>query len=344
MRTIDGSQGEGGGSILRIATALALINQEEITIENIRKKRSTPGLRPQHLLGLRALTELSGGELIGGHVGSEKITFSPGNDWKSELKIRIPTAGSIGLVLQTLQIGLLAKSNHKVSIAFEGGASFGKWAPSLPYINNVTWAIFRKMGYLLDLKILKHGFFPKGGASVKTTIESPPQLKGINLRQEQPIRNAKVNSIASYHLKNARVAERQGEEITHRLEKHSIKTDLSVSYIQAVNPGSGVVIFSSTGNTVIAGDAVGERRKPAEKVGQTAYDLYFKTFKTQSSVDSYLSDQIIPVMALAHSSSSFTTPEVTNHTKTNINLIEQFTDTTISIDKQVDRWMISIDL
>ena len=56
MKVIDGSQGEGGGSILRLATALALINHEQIKIVNIRKKRANPGLRSQHLFALKALT------------------------------------------------------------------------------------------------------------------------------------------------------------------------------------------------------------------------------------------------------------------------------------------------
>ena len=89
MIIVDGSKGEGGGSVLRLASALALIRQEKIRIDNIRKKRANPGLRPQHLYGLLALTELCGGELKGGTVGSDSITFSPNNSWKSELRISI---------------------------------------------------------------------------------------------------------------------------------------------------------------------------------------------------------------------------------------------------------------
>ena len=39
MRIVDGSQGEGGGSVLRLASALALINNEKVKIDNIRRKR-----------------------------------------------------------------------------------------------------------------------------------------------------------------------------------------------------------------------------------------------------------------------------------------------------------------
>ncbi|MFW9906109.1 MAG: RNA 3'-terminal phosphate cyclase, partial [Candidatus Thorarchaeota archaeon] len=63
MQTYDGSIGEGGGSILRIVTSLALVRQEPVKIINIRKNRPKPGLQTQHLVGLRALAEFCGGEL-----------------------------------------------------------------------------------------------------------------------------------------------------------------------------------------------------------------------------------------------------------------------------------------
>ena len=44
MIIIDGSEGEGGGQILRNSCALSLITGEPFTIENIRAKREKPGL------------------------------------------------------------------------------------------------------------------------------------------------------------------------------------------------------------------------------------------------------------------------------------------------------------
>jgi len=48
-KIIDGSQGEGGGQVLRISSALSAILGLPIKINNIRAGRSKPGLRPQHL-------------------------------------------------------------------------------------------------------------------------------------------------------------------------------------------------------------------------------------------------------------------------------------------------------
>lgn len=74
--TIDGSFGEGGGQILRNACTYAAILGTNVRIKNIRAGRKTPGLRPQHLVGLRLLAEASGGCLKeGNHVGSTEILF-----------------------------------------------------------------------------------------------------------------------------------------------------------------------------------------------------------------------------------------------------------------------------
>ncbi len=344
MITIDGSEGEGGGSILRLASALALIRQEKIRIDNIRKKRANPGLRPQHLQGLIALTDLCGGELIGGKVGSNSITFIPNNSWNPTLKISIPTAGSIGLVLQVLQIGMLASKTHEVKISFEGGATFGKWAPSIPYIKHVTWEIFRRMGYSLNIEIVRQGFFPKGGAKVKTTMEAPKRLNGLHLKQDKTYSSAKIISIASTHLKRAKVAERQGLTIQDELNKNSITSTMEISYVTAQNPGSGVLIYSSMENTVLASDSVGEKRKSAEKVGFSAATKYLNTLLSGNSIDIHLADQLVPVMALADSSSIFTTPKITNHTQTNINLLKRFSDTEIIIEKREMGYQLIIDV
>ena len=44
MLTIDGSQGEGGGQILRTALSLAMVTETPFRIDKIRAGRSKPGL------------------------------------------------------------------------------------------------------------------------------------------------------------------------------------------------------------------------------------------------------------------------------------------------------------
>ena len=52
--TLDGSQGEGGGQILRTALTLSLLTGRPFRIVKIRANRDKPGLRPQHLTAVAA--------------------------------------------------------------------------------------------------------------------------------------------------------------------------------------------------------------------------------------------------------------------------------------------------
>ncbi len=54
MLTSDGSQGEGGGQILRSSLGLSLVTGKPFTIVNIRARRAKPGLLRQHLTAANA--------------------------------------------------------------------------------------------------------------------------------------------------------------------------------------------------------------------------------------------------------------------------------------------------
>jgi len=74
---IDGSQGEGGGQILRSSLALALVTGQSVQIEGIRAGRDKPGLMRQHLTAVRAAVEIGQAEVDGDEIGSQSIRFKP---------------------------------------------------------------------------------------------------------------------------------------------------------------------------------------------------------------------------------------------------------------------------
>ena len=184
---IDGSFGEGGGAILRLGAAYSVLFKRPIIIKNIRANRPKPGLRLQHLLGLKTLTELSNSSLSPCRVGSEEISVTPNykHEVKSNIHINISTAASIGLLLQPIQIASLGfKKSEKIKIFLKGGGTFGKWAPSVNYLKEVTYKLFEKSGLKIDIDILKHGFYPKGGAQLICVIHpSKENVKPINLTE-----------------------------------------------------------------------------------------------------------------------------------------------------------------
>ncbi len=61
MIEIDGSEGEGGGQILRSSLSLAICTQQPFRITNIRANREKPGLMRQHLTAVKAAAEICAG-------------------------------------------------------------------------------------------------------------------------------------------------------------------------------------------------------------------------------------------------------------------------------------------
>lgn len=338
MFRIDGSMGEGGGSVLRIAVAFSILFQEPVHIFNIRKNRSNPGLATQHLTGIKALQELSGSSIEGAKLGSTELTIYPGNNWKASASINIPTAGSIGLLTQQLQIASCKSGVKKLSINITGGATFGKWAPTEPYLRLITFRILDKMGYRIAINVQRHGFYPKGGARALLTIEPTEKLKPINLVERGEIKKILVESLASTHLKRKMVAERMVDGFVTALKQSltDLKPTIETHYIDAASPGCGIAAccFTTTG-VILGSDAIGELKVSAEKVGAKAAELLLGDINSLATSDRFASDQLIPFMALA-GDSTIIVREITSHTKTNIELVSMFLGKGFDIKKLPD--------
>ena len=75
MITIDGSQGEGGGQIVRSSLALSLVTGRTFTIETVRAGRKKPGQLRQHLTAVRAAAEIRDASIAGAALGSKRFVF-----------------------------------------------------------------------------------------------------------------------------------------------------------------------------------------------------------------------------------------------------------------------------
>ena len=102
MIIIDGSEGEGGGQVVRTACALSLVTGQPFRIVNARGGREKPGLMRQHVTAVEAACAIGGAACEGLHVGSSEVGFRPGRVRAGEYRFAVGTAGSTGLVLQTV--------------------------------------------------------------------------------------------------------------------------------------------------------------------------------------------------------------------------------------------------
>ena len=104
---IDGTQGEGGGQVLRSSLTLSLLTGKAVRIEGIRARRRKPGLQRQHLTAVRAAAEVGNARVEGAELGSQRLSFQPRGLRGGEFRLAIGTAGSCTLVLQTILPALL---------------------------------------------------------------------------------------------------------------------------------------------------------------------------------------------------------------------------------------------
>ena len=305
----------------------AVLTQTPVHVINIRKNRDKPGLRTQHLAGLEAAANLSSGRLKGGHVGATEITFYPGSTIKDHVNLSIETAGSVGLALQTLQLACLMAKGRKISIDISGGGTFGTGAPSTSFLKNVTYPAFKMMGYHVLLEVVRQGFYPKGGAVVRAIFEPPKELCPLQLEDRGTLEKVSGSIIVHNLLRKSRVGERIAEQFKKSLAGTSSFIAIETHYVNAFSIGVGIDVWGefSSGTRLSSGTILGQRETRAEEVGQTAAQELMKLLSSPATVDSYLSDQILPLMAVCPAPCTITTPTpLTLHAKTNIDILGLF--------------------
>ena len=330
MISIDGSQGEGGGQILRTASALAALLNKPCKIFNIRSKRPNPGLKQQHLQGLLAVSKLCNGRLENAKIGSTEIEFYPGELFSNKLEINIPTAGAITLVLQSLMIPA-AFSKEKTTIKIKGGATNTAWSPPIDFTRNIFFPIIKKMGYVTELDINKRGFYPTGGADVSCNLLPPGKLNGLDLQTRGNVKTINGLSICSNLPQH--VAERQRKSAESVLQEAGYDFNITDEIVKSSSAGSALVLWAECNNSIIGADSLGEIKKSAEVVGKEAATRLIKELESGSALDIHTTDQLIPYLALGKGKSIVTTSKITSHTLTNINIAEKFLDIKFSVEE-----------
>ena len=326
MISIDGSKGEGGGQVLRTSIALSAVTQKPVRIFNIRAKRSNPGLRPQHLNAINSLAELCDAELKNAVVNSMEIEFIPQEIKSGKLDIDIGTAGSITLVLQALMIPAIFAPD-KVRIQIRGGTDV-RWSPPIDYLRFVTLPILRRFGYKAEIHLMRRGYYPAGGGRVNVEIFPVKRLKPINLTERGKILSARGISHAHSDLEKAGVARRQAKSarslIFNKLSKLGFYQDIEIKqeYSKALSYGSGITLWIETENSVLGADSLGEKGKSSETVGGEAAQNLIEEIDSKASLDKYMADQIVPYLALA--GGSVLVSEITQHAKTNVDIVNKF--------------------
>jgi len=329
MIDIDGSMMEGGGQVLRMATSYSAVLGEPIRVNNIRSKRSQPGLKPQHLTTLRAAAKISNAEIRGDSIGSSEIVFEPGRIRGGDYSFDIGTAGSVSLMLQCLT-PILLYADDDSSVSIKGGTAV-KWSPPVAFLEHVVYEAFKAMGGSLDINVQRHGFYPRGGGEVTQKTKPVDKLNPLNL-ENPAIKN--INGVSLCGSLPRHVGERQADAAKEKLSELSMEVDIKrvVADPEPFGPGSFICLWAEGSNVYLGADSLGARGKPAEKVGREAASLLITNVRKGANMDQHTTDHMILPASLAQGESVFKTSHITLHTLTAIELAKQFTDAWFKID------------
>jgi len=317
---IDGFYGEGGGQILRTSVALSAVSGKSVEIENIRKGRPKPGLSAQHVKAVEGLARICEASVSGCHLGSTRLKFMPGKIHAGNYEMDIGTAGSISLFLQCLMPALMHAPGI-TSIQITGGTDV-RWSPSIDYMRFVTLSALRMMGYECELSLIRRGYYPRGGGCVEVII-NPSNLTKIDFG---PNKCRQVEGISHSSGLPSHVSQRQAASAQKLLLENGYTSRILTEVNDYPSTGSGITLWCGT----IGGTALGKPGLEAEKVGAIAARVLLDDLG--SGVDQFLQDQLIPYIALA-GGGSFTTQNISIHTKTNIWVTEQFLPVKFKVGK-----------
>jgi RNA 3'-terminal phosphate cyclase (ATP) len=318
-----------------------------VKLYNIRAKRSDPGLKAQHATAINALAKLTQAKVTGVEIGSSTITFHPNKPQGGSFKFDVGTAGSISLVLQTI-MPCSAFSQSKTQLEIIGGTDVS-WSPPIDYIKNVTLPVLMKMGYSSEITLIRRGHYPRGGGQVKAVLNPVKKLSPLKMLERGEILSVKGISHAVRLPKH--VAQRQADSAQNKLKKAGFKdVEIRLEWYEQgkdahLGPGSGVVLWAVTeSGSVIGADALGERGKPAEKVGEEAADKLLKEMERDAPIDSHMGDMLIPYIAVADGRSEIKVTELTLHLLSNISVTEKILNIKFGVTgKEGESGIVSVE-
>jgi len=319
---IDGSHGEGGGQLLRMAVALSAITRIPVAVRRIRAGRPNPGLAAQHLTALRAVAELASAEVTGLEIGSAEMTFTPGDLVGGDHSFDVGTAGSVTLVLQAcLPVAFAAKDSSHLRVV---GGTDVKWSPPLDAFAKVFLPWIRRLGGQADLLSHRRGYYPRGGGEVEISIQ--PTASWSPVRLSDPGAVERVRGIAHISNLSDDIAGRMKAAAIRRL--HGLPDPKIEERVypgeDAVGQGGAIVLWAEREHTLLGADALAERGKTAERVGEEAAERLEAEVLSGATVDAHSADQILVYLALADQPSSFLVRETSGHLRTMAWLIPQF--------------------
>jgi RNA 3'-phosphate cyclase len=325
MFEIDGSYGEGGGQLVRTAVAVAAIRGTPIRVINIRARRRTPGLAPQHVAAVRAVARLCDARCEGVEPRSPAIVFTPERLHGGTFRVDVGTAGSVTLVLQAMLPALVA-SRERCRVTIRGGTDV-RAAPPVDYLRLVLLPLLATMGVHAGLTVARRGYYPRGGGEVQLDLAPVARVAPFIVEAAGAARRIELRAHVTQLARE--VAERM-DTAARLVLPHDIALQGEIEVnppTLSYGPGGAIVLRALTEHTVLGAASIAERGVRAEQLGRKAAESLARDLQSGATLDIHAADQMLTLLALADGRSVFRAGEISSHARTAMWLLERLAGT-----------------
>jgi RNA 3'-terminal phosphate cyclase (GTP) len=336
MIEIDGSYGEGGGSVLRQALALSLITKKPFRIINIRANRPNPGLNHQHLASIELAQNVSNSKVIGANLGSTTVEFYPSEVVSKDITLDIGSAGSIVLALQSIILPCLI-SGKKNKFIITGGTDVS-WSPTIDYFKEIFLPCLEYYGKF-ELQIDKRGYYPKGKGRVNFSVLGNKKEQYFQRDAAGALITIKCIINTSKNFYKYYSPEKVNELCKFSLSGFNVKTDISNYSSFSEDEGSSFLFYAVFSDPfqedkfirMGIGDIAENEDELIKKIEQESVK-FKKLISLKIPVDEFLSDQLILLIGIF--GGKLATNNISAHTKSNIYLAELFLEKKFRVDEK----------
>jgi RNA 3'-terminal phosphate cyclase (ATP) len=248
----------------------------------------------------------------------------------------IGSAGSTTLVLQTVLLPLaLAGASSRLTIQ---GGKHNIAAPPFEFLDHAFLRLLRRMGFSVAAQLVRPGFYPAGGGEIAVEIEACDPLKPLVLETRGALVSRKIEAFVTglpFAIAKREVAHAGSLLGWPDADCHPRAFD------GAHGPGNAVSVHVEHENVTEVFVGFGRHGVSSEAVAAEAVREASTYLAGEHPVGPHLADQLLLPLVLA-AGGCFTTGPLSEHTRTNIAVIQRFLTASILVDPMAESGALRI--
>jgi RNA 3'-terminal phosphate cyclase (ATP) len=210
------------------------------------------------------------------------------------------------------------------------GGTHVAWSPTFEFIVDVLFPVLTRMGINAKATLVSWGFFPKGGGRINVEIEPTESIAPLRLTERGELKLIHGRAVAC-NLKS-HIAVRMINRARNVLSGMEAPVQINPERVKAQSTGAALFLRAEYENVTAGFSALGEPRKPSEKVAEEACAELIEHNENGAPLTPHLADQLLLPAVFAAGRSEILTSRVTTHLMTNAHVIGQFLPDRIEVE------------